>query len=110
MFLELQNFWFEPSVSLDALFKGATPVLGQSTPNSAPPPPAENGSNAEKTTKLKSLFGIKDTEQQILAQPIYRYKPYFEVLIFNVYSRAHNFQFKNLPETYPYPGNLCEPT
>lgn len=56
-------------VSLDALFKGATPVLGQSTPN--PAPPAENGSNAEKTTKLKSLFGIKDTEQHILAQPIY---------------------------------------
>ena len=45
-------------------------MLGQSTPN--PAPPAENGSNAEKTTKLKSLFGIKDTEQHILAQPIYR--------------------------------------
>ena len=43
-------------VSIDALFAGATPVLGQSTPNQS----VENGSNQEKTTKLKSLFGIKE--------------------------------------------------
>jgi len=72
-------------VSLDALFKGATPILGQSTPNHQQQQQQvqsqinENGSNHDKTSQLKSLFGIipspnnanSQSDKLLLAQPIY---------------------------------------